>query len=216
MGRRIKNSDDEGRRPGTLLRHDDPYDIAAKLAWEAGQFEALRIAEPPIDIDGMVYLLQNACISAVAAVEWLGIALKRTMRGEKRVFDDAAFQRMVLEELPHFQLARAIANTFRHGTYRDEGWGEATFRLDPMLTFSQHERLRALEGTEAFHEAFAEEAAEARFRILFTRGETPDAIDASAFVSDLDRGVLRLLDASGDLDQFTELQEGPAAPKRTS
>lgn len=202
MGRRVKNHRwvDE---PGRLLGHNDPYDIWAKLNWEANQFHALRAVEPPLDIDGMVYLLQNACISVVAAIEWLGKAGDRTAREAGKTWDASAFAKAVANELPNFSLARAIANTFKHAAYRDEGWGDAEIRLVPRFTPAQHERLRAVQGTEAFDEVYAEEAAEVDFQVSFTRADADETIAAEPFVMGLANGALQLIDSSiGDFERF--------------
>lgn len=205
MARRNTKHHGWADEPGRLLGHDDPYDIWSKLHWETNQFLAMRRAEPPLDLDGMVYLLQDACISAVAVVEWLKIAVARAARNEKRKFDDAAFEQAVDQSLPHIKLARAISNTFKHGTYRDEGWGDAEFRLDVLFTPIQHERLRALRGTEKFEEAYAEEAAEADFKVTFIREDKHGSVDAASFVEGLSSGALRLLDDSqGEFEAYFE------------
>lgn len=203
MGRRASRDHRWADQPGRLLGHDDPYDLWAKLNWEASQFRALRASEPPLDIDGIVYLLQDACITAVAAVEWLTNAGMRAARAAQRSWDNAAFEHDMLVEVPHLPLARAIANTFKHGMYRDEGWGDAEIRLEILFTTAQLERLRALEGTEDFDGAYADEAADAGIQIGFTRGDARERLDADPFVTGLADGVLRLIDASfGDLDQY--------------
>lgn len=109
-------------QPGRLVIHDNPYDILAKLNWEANEFELKRTdPEKPIDVDGMVYLLQNACISTASLVEWLEKAAHAKARSQERQIDKALFEKEVLAWLPDLALARAIANTFKHATYRDEG-----------------------------------------------------------------------------------------------
>ena len=198
MARRVATNHPWTDEPGRLLGHDDPLDIWGKLNWEAGQFHAARRAEPPLDIDGIVYLLQNACISAAALVEWHKIAVVRSAREQNRKFNEQAFRKAVEDWLPKLPLARAIANTFKHGTYRDEGWGDAELRLEVLFTASQHERLRAAQDSADFEAVYAEEAAEADFRVTFVRGDASDSIDATAFVESLDHGGLRLLDAGND------------------
>lgn len=206
MARRNAKHNHRSDDPGRLLGHNDPYDIWSKLSWEANHFLAMRRAQPPLDIDGMVYVLQDACISAVAVVEWLKIAVIRAAREQGRKFDEAAFDQAVEQWLPHIKLARAISNTFKHGSYRDEGWGDAEFRLEVLFAPAQHERLRSLRGTEEFDQAYAEEAAEGDFKVTFVRGDVQDSIDASSFVESLDHGALRLLDAThGAFDAYFEL-----------
>ena len=186
--------------PGRLLGLEGPYDLWGKLAWEAGQFTALRASDPPVDIDGMVYLIQSACLSAVAAVEWLRNGRSAAARPRGRAWDADGFERAVARELPDLPLARAVANTLRHGRYRDEGWGDAQIRLEPIFTAAQRERVSAAELRGDFETVFADEAAEARFLIGFTRGREREGVDADAFVADLSNGVLRLLDSFSDGD----------------
>jgi hypothetical protein len=203
VGRRVKQDHRWAGEPGRLIAHDNPYDIWGKLDWEASKFAALKASSPPLDIDGIVYLLQNACISAVAAVEWLDQSGKRAAREAGREWDGAAFLRAVENTLPELPLARAIANTFKHGTYRDEGWGDAEIRLDVLFSSSQRAHLKELEGTEDFDAAYAEASAHADFRISFSRESRPETLDSGRFIAELKDGVLHLLDATySDLDQY--------------
>lgn len=203
MGRRSPRDHRWAKEPRRLIAQFDPYDIWSKLNWEAAQYAALRAAEPPLDVDGALYLLENACISAVAAVEWLAKLAKGDARREGHNFDGAGFAAEVERHLPDLQLARAIANTFKHAEYRDEGWSDAEIRLEVLFTPAQRKRLDELLGTEHFEEVYAEKAANAGFQITFTRQGRPNELDADKFVADLDRNVLRLIDANyQDLDRF--------------
>jgi hypothetical protein len=185
--------------PGRLIVHDDPYDIYAKLSWEANEFELKRTdPERPIDVDGMVYLLQNACISAVSVVEWLEIAAQRAARASGKRIDEHSLRAEIQSWLPDLPLARAIANTFKHGTYRDEGWGDAEVRLEVLFNAEQHAKLQQAQGTEAFEAIYAEEAAEAGFALGFVREEDQHDVEAGEFVLGLAHGALRLLDATYD------------------
>lgn len=184
-------------RPGRLVVHDDPYDIYAKLNWEANEFELKRTSpEKPIDVDGVAYLLQNACISAVSLVEWLQIAARRAAREQGRQLDDDRLRAEIELWLPDIKLARAIANTFKHGTYRDEGWGDAEVRLEILFDAEQHARLAQAQGTDGFDVAYANEAAEADFALAFVRERDQHQLPAGDFVLGLAHGALRLLDAT--------------------
>ena len=184
-------------QPGRLVVHDDPYDIYAKLNWEANEFELKRTSpEKPIDIDGVVYLLQNACISAVSLVEWLQIAARRTAREQGRQLDEDRLRAEIESWLPDIRLARAIANTFKHGTYRDEGWGDAEIRLEILFEEKQHARLAQAHGTDGFDAVYANVAAEADFALAFVRERDQHQVAAGDFVLGLAHGALRLLDAT--------------------
>lgn len=184
-------------QPGRLVVHDDPYDIYAKLNWEANEFELKRTSpEKPIDIDGVVYLLQNACISAVSLVEWLQIAARRAAREQGRQLDEDRLRAEIDLWLPDIRLARAIANTFKHGTYRDEGWGDAEIRLEILFEEKQHARLAQAHGTDGFDAVYANEAAEADFALAFVRERDQHQVAAGDFVLGLAHGALRLLDAT--------------------
>jgi hypothetical protein len=191
-------------QPGRLVVHDDPYDIYAKLNWEANEFELKRTSpEKPIDIDGVVYLLHNACISAVSLVEWLQIAARRAGRADGRQLDEDRLRAEIELWLPNIRLARAIANTFKHGTYRDEGWGDAEIRLEILFDAEQHSRLARVQGTDAFDAVYADEAAEADFAIAFVRDQDQHQLAAGDFVLGLAHGALRLLDATyNSLESF--------------
>lgn len=195
MARRGRGQHPWTNQPGKLVIHNDPYDILAKLNWEANEFELKRTApEKPIDVDGMVYLLQNACISAASLVEWLEKAAHAEARSQGRQIDKALFEKEVLSWLPNLALARAIANTFKHATYRDEGWGDAEVRLEILFSIAQQERLKFAQGTERFSALYEEQAAEADFALTFVRNHDEHQLAASDFVLGLAHGGLRLLD----------------------
>lgn len=203
MARRTAPRHEWANEPDRLLFHNSPYDIWAKLNWEANEFELHRTSEPPIDVDGMVFLLQNACISVVSVVEWLRLEIKQNARRQKGDFALEAFEREVDLFLPHLKLARAVANTFKHREYRDEGWGTAEVRLMTVFRPDQRTRLDAALGTKEFEALYAEEAAEADYRITFVRDGGPDEVDAAEFVLSLAHGALRLLDATwNDQERF--------------
>ncbi|SDA35737.1 hypothetical protein [Sphingomonas sp. NFR15] len=204
MARRGREQHPWTNQPGRLVIHDDPYDIYAKLNWEANEFELKRTnPEKPIDVDGMVYLLQNACISAASLVEWLEKAAHAEARSQGKQIDKTLLEKEVLSWLPDLALARAIANTFKHATYRDEGWGNAEVRLEALFTAEQHTRLRAAEGTDGFAGLYEEEAAEADFALTFVRDNDEHQLAAEDFVLGLAHGGLRLLDHSfQDFDRF--------------
>ena len=204
MARRRKEQHPWTNQPGRLVIHDDPYDIYAKLNWEANEFELKRTnPEKPIDVDGMVYLLQNACISAASLVEWLEKAAHAEARSQGKQIDKTLLESEVLSWLPDFALARAIANTFKHATYRDEGWGDAEVRLKVLFADEQHERLKAAEGTDGFDALYNDEAAEADFALTFVRDHDQHQLAAEDFVLGLANGGLRLIDHSfQDFDRF--------------
>lgn len=195
MARRVKKQHPWMNQPGRLVIHDNPYDIYAKLNWEANEFELKRTSsEKPIDVDGMVYLLQNACISAASLVEWLEKAAHVEARKQGKQIDKQLFENEVLSWLPDFALARAIANTFKHATYRDEGWGDAEVRLEVLFSDEQHARLKTAEGTDAFDALYEDEAAEADYALTFVRNQGKHQLAAPDFVLGLTHGALRLLD----------------------
>ena len=209
-----RNRHEWAGEPGRLIIHDDPYDIWSKLSWEANEFYLRRTDEErPLDIDGVIYLLQNACISVVAVVEWLALDAKQSIRKGGHRFASEEFDAEVARWLPNFQLARAIANTFKHGEYRDEGWGTAEMILETIFSEEQHARLRAAQGTERFHELLAQETAEADFRLTFRRPDMAEIVEAGSFVQSLSDGALRLLDATyGDRERFIAMREQQADP----
>jgi hypothetical protein len=204
MARRRKEQHPWTNQPGRLVIHDDPYDIYAKLNWEANEFELKRTnPDKPIDVDGMVYLLQDACISAASLVEWLEKAAHAAARSQGKQIDKRLFDDEVRSWLPNLELARAIANTFKHATYRDEGWGDAEVRLEVLFSDEQRERLRAAEGTDQFETLYADEAAEADFALTFVRDEDKHQLAAGDFVLGLANGSLRLLDHTfQEFDRF--------------
>ncbi|WP_133029739.1 hypothetical protein [Sphingomonas sp. PP-CE-1G-424] len=179
-----------------MLFHERALDVWAKLDWETNEFKGRISSAPPIDIDGCVYLLQSACISAVAVIDWLRHDLQQAAGGAGTVLDEGSFRLEVDVWLPDLSLARAIANTFKHREYRDEGWGAAEARLITLFEPEQHARLDATHGTDRFSEAFAEEAAEATFMIAFGRKEDRREVNAIDFMQQLSAGALRLLDAN--------------------
>ncbi|MET0361505.1 MAG: hypothetical protein ABW048_07105 [Sphingobium sp.] len=204
MSRRRKEQHPWTNQPGRLVIHDNPYDIYAKLNWEANEFELKRTSpEKPIDVDGMVYLLQDACISAASLVEWLEKAAHAEARSQGKQIDKTLLESEVLSWLPDLALARAIANTFKHAAYRDEGWGDAEVRLEVLFSDEQHERLEAAEGTDGFDALYDDEAAEANFALTFVRDHDKHQLAAEDFVIGLVNGGLRLIDHSfQDFDRF--------------
>jgi hypothetical protein len=190
-------------QPGRLVIHDDPYDILAKLNWEANEFHLKRSDERPIEFDGMVYLLQNACISAVAVVEWLRLAATQSARQANRPFAREMFESAVDAALPDLPLAQAVANTFKHGEYRDTGLGNVEIRLESLFTRRQLARLAAAQNTERFDDVYEEQAAEADYQLIFTGADHAGEIQAEQFVLGLAHGALRLLDSTyPDLERF--------------
>jgi len=75
--------------------------------------------------------------------------------------------------------------------------------MEVLFTPAQRKCLDEILDTEDFEEVYAEEAANAGFQIGFTRQVRPNALDTDKFVADLNRNVLRLIDANyQDLDRF--------------
>jgi hypothetical protein len=196
MGRRRSNRHEWADEPDRLLFHDRAHDIWGKLDWEANEFRSRISSTPPIDIDGCVYLLQSACISAVAVIDWLRHDLQQAAVAAGTVLDEDAFRSEIDVWLPDLPLARAIANTFKHREYRDEGLGAAEARLITLFEPEQRARLDAAHGTDQFEEAFAEQAAEATFLIAFGRKEDGHEVNAIDFAQKLSAGAVRLLDAN--------------------
>ncbi|TXC71334.1 hypothetical protein FSB78_10555 [Sphingomonas ginsenosidivorax] len=213
MGRRRVNRHQWADEPDRLLFHDQAHDIWAKLDWESSEFQSRLNSDPPIDVDGCVYLLQSACISAAAVTDWLRQDLQKAAGLAGASLDERAFRAEIDLWLPDLPLARAVANTFKHREYRDEGWGNAEIRLITVFEPEQRSRLDAAHGTDRFENTFAEEAAEATFRLAFRRRDDSREVDAVEFVRQLSSGALRLLDANspGDERLFVTKPRNPSA-----
>ena len=129
-------------------------------------------------------------------IDWLRHDLQQAAGAVGTVLDASTFQAEIDLWLPDLSLARAIANTFKHREYRDEGWGAAEARLLTLFEPEQRARLDAAHGTDRFPDTFAEEATDAMFVVAFGRKEDGREINAIDFVQQLSAGALRLLDAN--------------------
>jgi hypothetical protein len=108
-----------------------------KLMWERDRLNAARIAKP-FDADALIFGALNFAITAQSLEEWVWPTIQ-AKRGRKNI-DLVGFKAEVAAAVPMQPAFRDIANTAKHGTYRDENWAEGTVELSYFSAFSGTDR----------------------------------------------------------------------------
>lgn len=108
-----------------------------KLMWERDRLNAARTAKP-FDANTLIFGALNFAITAQSLEEWVWPVIQ-TKRGRKNI-DLTAFRAEVAVVVPMQPAFRDIANTTKHGRYRDENWAEGMVQLTHWPAFRGTER----------------------------------------------------------------------------
>lgn len=108
-----------------------------KLMWERDRLNAARIAKP-FDADALIFGALNFAITAQSLEDWVWPTIQ-AKRGRKNI-DLGSFKAEVTAAVPMQPAFRDIANTTKHGTYRDGNWPGGTVELTRWPAFTGTER----------------------------------------------------------------------------
>jgi hypothetical protein len=106
--------------------------VWGKLAWEAAQLRRAHEGAP-FDVDALVFGAINFAVTSASLEDWLWkLAARKLPIAEDRV----GFQEAIAKVVPLQPAFRDIANTFKHGAHREEGWKGGTVELVHFPAFS--------------------------------------------------------------------------------
>lgn len=108
-----------------------------KLMWERDRLNLARTAKP-FDANALIFGALNFAITAQSLEEWVWPVIL-AKRGRKNISLDT-FRVEVTAAVPMQPAFRDIANTAKHGTYRDDNWPEGTVELTHWPAFTGTER----------------------------------------------------------------------------
>lgn len=137
-------------RPGTpsksppsrhLAIGDGAQTMWIKLSWEANLIKDAH-AKRPVDAVSLMFGAINFAITSRALEDWVCKELHH--RNRKSGFNSAKFRKDVLVAVPMQPAFRDIANTAKHGQYREENWIGGTVELVHMPGLSGTDREFAL------------------------------------------------------------------------
>lgn len=111
--------------------------IWIKLRWEANRLDEARRATP-FDLVALIYGAMNFAITAQSLEDWV---VKALMQRDRRLGQTAKTIREAIAAAVPLQPAfRNIANTAKHGEYRDENWLGGTVELVHTPAFAGTDR----------------------------------------------------------------------------
>lgn len=106
--------------------------VWGKLDWEAAQLRRAHEAVP-VRVDALVFGSINFAVTAASLEDWLWKLAARKLTISK---DRASFQEAIAKVVPLQPAFRDIANTFKHGAHREEGWKGGTVELVHFPAFT--------------------------------------------------------------------------------
>lgn len=107
--------------------------IWIKLRWEANHLRTAH-ERAPVDVVSLIYGAMNFAITAQALEDWV---CKTLVRRDKRTgLNAAAYRRAIAAAVPMQPAFRDIANTAKHGQYRDDNWLGGTVELVHTVGFA--------------------------------------------------------------------------------
>ena len=132
---RRQNSPVDPRKLTALVGH--AQHVWGKLNWEAAQLRRAHESEP-FDVNALVFGAINFAVTSASLEDWLWKLAARKLPIGK---DQASFQEAIAKVVPLQPAFRDIANTFKHGAHREQGWKGGTVELVrfPALTGSPRE-----------------------------------------------------------------------------
>ena len=97
-----------------------------KLRWEANLIKAAHAARP-VDAIALMFAAINFAITSKSLEDWVCIELHQ--RDRKSGFNVGKFRKDIVNAVPMQPAFRDIANTAKHGQYRDQNWIGGTVEL---------------------------------------------------------------------------------------
>ncbi len=116
--------------PNLLTSIRSPWEHFRKVDWNFSRYENATFARP-CDAEAVVYTALDYAISVVSLRDWTRRSLIQAKRAAGLLFpadfpNAADFNSWVRTRIPWQPAVEAIANTAKHGEYRDEGWSDGT------------------------------------------------------------------------------------------
>lgn len=109
-----------------------------KLRWEANCIKEAH-AKRPVDAISLMFSAINFAVTARALEDWVSKELQQ--RNRRTGFNAAKYRKDIQAVVPMQPAFRDIANTAKHGAYREENWIGGTVELvrTPRLTGTDRE-----------------------------------------------------------------------------
>jgi hypothetical protein len=99
------------------------------MYWDVDVFGELQRSYPEEDAP-LAYAALNACISSSSLENWVKSAWKRQRRIEGRNIDSDDFSSLLRINIPYQDLCVDVANTTKHGEFRDSRWKNGELKLE--------------------------------------------------------------------------------------
>lgn len=193
------------KHPDLLTSIRSPWEHFTKVDWNYSRYEA-AIFQRPCDSEAVVYTAIDLSVAIVSLRDWTRMWILREKRNEslKLPFDirrSENFSKWVCERVTWQPAIEAVANTAKHGEYRDRGWEQgvampATFVPETLRT--EHDACS--DGIELF--AFMHKHREEAWWDIAFRQHPSDHAEPGyvVFGNVLDgwKAILEELDLSGD------------------
>ncbi|MBB1177676.1 hypothetical protein [Brevundimonas aurantiaca] len=164
----------DGRPDRLLVLSGGAQHIWIKLQWEANRLKAAREATP-FDLISTLYGAIDFAITAQSLEDWTIRAL--TQRDRRNGLNAGAYRKAIAAAVPMQPAFRDIANTAKHGEYRDDNWLGGTVELvhTPGFTGTAREYVLIYHGEGATAQTSLEvfDQATLQWRLYLTRMRVP-------------------------------------------
>lgn len=148
--------------------------IWMKLQWETNRLKAAREAQP-FDLISTIYGALDFAITAQSLEDWTIRAL--TQRDRRSGLNAGAYRKAIAAAVPMQPAFRDIANTAKHGKYRDKHWLGGTVELvhTPGFTGTAQEYVLIYHGEDGTARTSLEvfDQTTLQWRFYLTRANVP-------------------------------------------
>ena len=139
--------------PEILTSIKGPWQKFKKADWNFARYEE-AILKRPCDPEEVIYCVIDFCIALHSLNDWASKAVKKASRSpndSKAHFSFSDFEHLLKEEIRWQPAIKAIADTAKHGEYRDTGWPNGVLQVAPFYPDSLMQAFDACEdGMETF------------------------------------------------------------------
>lgn len=116
--------------PNLLTSIRSPWEHFRKVDWNFSQYETATFARP-CDSEAVVYAALDFAVAVVSLRDWTRRRLSQDIRSKRCALPSDLsnlenFNRWAKVRIPWQSAVEAIANTTKHGEYRDDGWALGT------------------------------------------------------------------------------------------